>query len=121
MRSRAAPELFVGGFTQVWLEVPVLSLASLDDETRARRAVVFFLAACLARSAAIARIEIASPARARDLIAATEASFAGALRTVDGENVGLMGYFDVYLSRPEDVPEDVGRRLAGALADAIQI
>jgi hypothetical protein len=119
MRSRAAPELFVGGFTQAWLEVPVLSLTELA-ESEAGRVVVFFLAACLARGVGIARVECPDRSRTGHLIAHVEQTFAGALRSLDGENAALMGYFDAYLEPPGDVREQAGDRIAARLAEALR-
>jgi hypothetical protein len=120
MRARAAPELFVGGFTQVWLGVPVLSLAGLDGARDQVRAVAFFLAASLASGARVARVECPDPARAPALIAAAEAAFAAALESIDGENATLMGYFDVYLKAAADVAEGEGDRIATGLAESIR-
>lgn len=119
MGSLAAPELFVGGFTQVWLDVPVLSVTDLDDE-RARAAVTFFLAACLARSTPIARIDGVDGPRAALLVAALEETFAGALRSIDGENAGLMGYFDAYLAAPAEVANAAGDRIVERLTQALR-
>jgi hypothetical protein len=118
MRARAASELFVGGFTQVWLDVPVLSLAGLDDE-HAERAVVFILTAALCRGATTVRIEQPDRARLARSLAVAEEGLEGAIERIDGENAALMGYFDVYLLPADRVSEDAVRALEARVTRAL--
>lgn len=109
MRARAAPELFVGGFTQVWLDVPVLSLEGLD-EGGSERALLFFLTACLCRGATTARVEQPDRAQLPRSIAAVR-GLGEAVASVDADNAGLMGYFDVSLVAPGAMSEAGARDL----------
>jgi hypothetical protein len=120
MRTRAAPELFVGGFTQVWLDVPVLALDGLDEDA-SERALLFFLTACLCRGATTARVEQRDRTRLPRSIAIVEEGLGEAIAAIDGENAALMGYFDVYLLPAGRLSEAAARgfevRVARALTE----
>jgi len=113
MRDLASDELHIGGFTNVQLEHPVLDVSGLaDDLDRAERALTFFLAACVARGAAVARVHAGSGARGRELIALASKSFKRAIARIDGDNVALVRYFDVYLRAADEIAPHSGMLLA---------
>jgi hypothetical protein len=113
MRDLASDELHVGGFTNVQLAHPVLDVSGLaDDLERAERVLAFFLAACVARGAAVARVHTGSGARGRELIAHASKSFGRAITRIDGDNVALVRYFDLYLRAPEEIAPHSGMLLA---------
>jgi hypothetical protein len=117
MRTRAAPELFVGGFTQAWLDVPVLSLDGLDEDA-SERALLFFLTACLCRGATTARVEQPDRARLAASIAAAESGLGDAVQSIDADNAALMGYFDVYLVAADEIREETRLALEDRVARA---
>ncbi|HYC22265.1 MAG TPA: hypothetical protein VEI94_06155 [Candidatus Bathyarchaeia archaeon] len=119
MRELASEELHIGGFTNVQLEHPVIDLSELSADRDAERALDFFLAACIERGAGAARVRCGRGARGRRLIARAASQFKPALVRIDGDNVALMRYFDVYLKAGADLTAAAGARIAATLENAL--
>jgi hypothetical protein len=119
MRALASEELHIGGFTNVQLEHPVIDLSTVSEDRDAERALDFFLGACIARAASVGRVHCGRGQRGRTLIARAASSFKPALVRIDGDNVALMRYFDVYLKPSADLTAAAGARIAGTLESAL--
>ena len=120
MRELASEELHIGGFTDVQLEHPVVDVAPLAEAPeRSQAAVVFFLCACMLRGATIARVHVASSAQGRALIDTMRRAGRGAIARIDGENVALMRYFDLYLKPLDELSQRSAATLARTLERAL--
>jgi hypothetical protein len=119
MRELASEELHIGGFTNVQLEHPVIDLSELAADRDAERALDFFLAACIERGATAARVRCGRGERGRRLIARVASQFKPVLGRIDGDNVALMRYFDVYLKAGADLTAAAGARIAATLESAL--
>jgi len=119
MRALASEELHIGGFTNVQLEHPVIDLSTVSEDRYAERALDFFLAACIARGATVGRVRCGRGARGRRLIARAASKFRPALARIDGDNVALMRYFDVYLKPGAGLTAAAGARIARTLESVL--
>lgn len=96
LRALASAELYIGGFTNVRLEHPLLDLRAVAEDALAARALAFFVAGAVLAGAEVARVHAHSGAQGAALARRARRSFKAALVRIDDENVGLLRYFDLY-------------------------
>jgi hypothetical protein len=115
----ASDELHIGGFTQAQLAHPVIDVARLGGDAEAEQAVIFFVAACLAADVRAGRVQCGRGPRGTALIGFARRNLRSAIERIDGENVALLRYFDVYLKAAGEIGQTAGLKIAHSLAAAL--
>ena len=118
LRALASDELYIGGFTNVRLDHPVLDLREVADEASATRALAFFAAASVLRDATVARVHVRRE-HASVLPRRAKRDLRGVVARIDDENASLLRYFDLYLQPAASLSSDAGRRLVKLVAGAL--
>jgi len=119
LRGLASSELYIGGFTDVRLEHPVLDLRGVSDDALATRALAFFVAGSLLGGASVARVHVASGVQGVALARAARRSFKAVLARVDDESVALLRYFDLYLHADPALDATAAARLTRTVERAL--